>query len=608
MNTTNKNEIVSCTSTAFMSGLGAKTYKSVLYLNVDTYNEESLSEVGIQRYAERAEIILIGIALNDQPPKVYETTDRPAFIPELEKLLRDPEVLKCAYCAEFEMACLEKAGYTIVPEQWMDVQLLAKYAGLPASLVLLSQALNLGKLGKSRWSPNIDLFCKPDYQPEGLCRTWPEDFPAQWAEFIEENRQDVIAEREVHRRLACFDQPQGRAVWLLDLQMNRRGIGVDKRFLRNAEDLCLQAIERDCDCRDQWENYYNARQAICADGRLHNAFKYYGKKQGFWTGRKVVYEDIYEKHVCKTEGARLLVRDRHLNTLVSRCGENLLPEVFQQLTPTMFVPDKGQKFVSIKFPKLELSIVSWLTDTLGFQSISDTDQKLLTWLRDAATPELPVMTKDCELVRKAESILMYGGAAGELEKLGLHYSEASSIVKRWRKRAVPIVSLWHWLGIAVIQAIENKTLTEIAGGKVTVLYENDCLAIRLPSGRTIYYQSPAVEHCTVIPRATFFEQHTVLGISWFKVYDKCTRKGSGFTQDLVQAIARDYLAAVMLRLESRNYPVVAHTPSEIVLEVPLETPATDIQRVVDLPVEWAPELITTNKIRIHEKFYIKGED
>ena len=608
MNNTNKNEIASCTSTAFMSGLGAKKHRNVLYINVDTYNEESLSEVGIQRYAERAEIILIGIALNDQPPKVYETTDRPAFIPELEKLLCDPEVLKCAYCAEFEMTCLGKAGYTIVPEQWMDVQLLAKYAGLPPSLAELSQVLNLGRLGKPMWTPYADMFCRPDARRGVPYRNWPQDFPEQWAGFVEGNRQDLVAERVVHKRLACFDQPNERPVWLLDLQVNRRGIRVDKRFLTNAAVLSGEATARYCDCKKQWGLFKRAEQALDADGRLHNIFNYYGEHTGCWTERKVRLEDLPENYLCEAEDVRQLVKDRHLNTLMTRYGKIGLPKVFEQLAATMFVPDKGQKFVCVSFPKLELTIASWLTDAPGGQKLFDTDQELFTWLRDVATPKSLVRTKDCELVRKAESILMYGGAAGELEKLGLNYFEASNIVKRWRRRTVPVVSLWHRLGTAVIQAVEDKTLTKITDGKVTVLYENDCLAIRLPSGRTVYYQSPAVEHMTVNPKVTFFEQRTIPWIYWCKLYNKCTRKGSGFMQDLVQAIARDYLAAVMLRLESRNYPVVAHTPSEIVLEVPLETAVKDIQRVVDLPVEWAPELITTNKIRIHEKFYIKGED
>ena len=608
MNTKHENGVATCMSTEFRSCLVEKNYKNVLYLNVDTYNDVNLSEVGIQRYAETAEIILIGLALNDQPPTVYETIDRPAFSPELEKLLRDPEVLKCAYCAEFEMACLEKAGYTIVPEQWMDIQLLAKYAGLPPSLVQLSEVLKLGRLGKSWRSPNIDLFCKPDFRYGELCRSWPDDFPEQWTDFIEDNRRDIITERVVHKRLSCFDQPLERSAWLLDLQMNRRGIAVDKRFLKNAENLSRQATERYCDCKDQWKNFEKARLAVCEDGRIHNAFKYYGERKGLWTGRKIVFKNMYGKQVCETDSVRQLVKNLHLNTLASRCGERQLPDVFRQLTPTMFVPGKGKKFVCVSFPKLEMSIASWLTDAPGCQSISDTGQELFTWLKEIVSPKSLVGTKDCELVQKAQSVLMYGGGAGELRNLGLQYDEASKIVKRWRRRAAPVLSFWHRLESAAIQAIEDKTLTEIADGKVTVLCENDCLAIQLPSGRTLYYQSPAVEHCTVIPRATFFEQHTVLGISWFKVYDKCTRKGSGFMQDLVQAIARDYLAAVMLRLESRNYPVVAHTPSEIVLEVPLETPVTDIQRVVDMPVEWAPELITTNKIRIHDKYYTKGED
>jgi DNA polymerase len=57
----------------------------------------------------------------------------------------------------------------------------------------------------------------------------------------------------------------------------------------------------------------------------------------------------------------------------------------------------------------------------------------------------------------------------------------------------------------------------------------------------------------------------------------------------VQAIARDLLAAAIMRLEAADYPVVLHVHDEVVCEVPLNGAHTvaEFQALVNQLPEWA---------------------
>jgi DNA polymerase len=64
------------------------------------------------------------------------------------------------------------------------------------------------------------------------------------------------------------------------------------------------------------------------------------------------------------------------------------------------------------------------------------------------------------------------------------------------------------------------------------------------------------------------------------------------TENLVQAIARDVLAAGLVRAKKLGFNTILHVHDEIVCEVPDNSPLTidDLCEAMSSPISWAPDL------------------
>ena len=107
------------------------------------------------------------------------------------------------------------------------------------------------------------------------------------------------------------------------------------------------------------------------------------------------------------------------------------------------------------------------------------------------------------------------------------------------------------------------------------------LWIELPSVRRLHYLSPQVG-----PGGFTYLHPSDKGWQRRKLY------GSKLTENLVQAISRDLLAAAMLRADADGLTIVGHTHDEIICLEPQD--ATDaLARLITAmtaPVPWAPDL------------------
>lgn len=207
-----------------------------LYLDLETYSECPISH-GTPRYASHpsTEILLIAYAVGDEPVNVWDLTCPTTLPHDLARaLLSDcPVVIHNSF---FDRSVMRETGFfDLPPERIEDTMVQALAHGLPGALDKLGTAFGLAedKAKSKAGRALIHFFCKP---VRGK-RNFSTDHPERWAQFVDYAAQDVVAMRELHRKMPRWNYPDNkreRALWCLDQRINDRGILVDTELAHAA--------------------------------------------------------------------------------------------------------------------------------------------------------------------------------------------------------------------------------------------------------------------------------------------------------------------------------------------------------------------------------------
>ena len=397
-----------------------------LYIDLETFSCVSIGDAGAHKYVEddSFEILLFAYSLNGNPVRVIDVASGEQVPGWLVSALTDGAYKKHAYNAAFEFACLSKVYGAMIPEQWQCEMVHGMYAGYTAGLDATGKALGLPQ-EKQKLATGKALIryfcmpCRPTRANGARMRNRPQDDPEKWALFKEYNRQDVVTEIEIEKRLQAFPVPASVwAQWHTDLKINTRGVAVDTALTqgalyigaqtRNALIAEAQAIsglenpnsvsqllswlseagtdvenlrkETVADLLSQGGHPENVRRLLeirqelgktsikkydaimnceCKDGRVRGLLQFYGaNRTGRWAGRLVQVQNLPRTYMEMLDLARGLIKAGKGDALRLIYGS--VPDALSQMIRTAFIATPGNVLIDADFSAIEARVISWL--------------------------------------------------------------------------------------------------------------------------------------------------------------------------------------------------------------------------------------------------------
>lgn len=393
--------------------------------------------------------------------------------------------------------------------------------------------------------------------------------------------------------------------WLKDKGVNAENLQKEtvKNLIRETEGDVKRVLEiRRELSKTSTKKYVAMKDALCEDGRVRGLLQFYGaNRTGRWAGRLVQVQNLPRNYLSDLDDARNMVKRRDLLTL-DILYDNI-PDTLSQLIRTAFVSEEGKKFVIADFSAIEARVIAWLAGEQWRLDVFRTHGKIYeASASQMFGVDISTIAKGKEnyhLRQKgkvAELALGYQGSSGALMamgaiNMGLTEEELPEIVRMWRNSNKRIVDLWYAVGNAAAEVVLNGTRQAVNG----ILFSRegdlakglDFLTVTLPSGRKLHYVSPGTREnswgATVI---TYKAPNQVSG-KW----ETAETYGGKLVENIVQAIARDCLAATILKLTDKGYKIVMHIHDEVVLEAPMDVTVGEVCDLMGEELKWAKGLI-----------------
>ena len=513
----------------------------------------------------------------------------------------------------------------VYPEQWLCTMAIARYNGLPGGLGKAAEALKLS-VRKSD-SSAMQKMCKPRaaWEKTNTGAVWFAD-----AETYQENvdycAQDVETERALHKACAPLP-PKERKVWLLDQEINRRGIPVDiglariaakksteikaaanrelaeitngvvtkstqtARFLKwfneyHDSDLTLDNLQagtvQAAICNSDIDPIlkrvleirqlsggnalakYDAFLRYAHNKRIYEAYIYYGGHTGRASATGVQFQNLINPPMS-AEDAEALIYNLLTDTLDSGID---VKKLLDSLVRAVICAEPGHTLISVDYKSIEARGVAWLAG----------DERALDLYRRG----IDTYTVMAALIfsKNEADVTPFERKVGKTTELGAGYGMwYTTFYDRCKAYGMDVSEELAKLAITTYRRVHRpiKKLWDAMG---------DCAQITVRTGaptwtpnRKIMFRMQRIGNVNtlvmVLPsgRALYYPQATVKG-NCIQYYGRMPKggygliyiRGNGLTENAVQAFCRDLLMPAMLRL-SKILDIIMHVHDELVAHI-----------------------------------------
>jgi DNA polymerase len=637
--------------------------RHVLHHDIETRSRIDLKRAGAARYAadSSTEVMCLGFAVDDGPVKIWSMWNNDPVPPEFIAAANNPNWLIASHNDYFERSVAQhilgpRHGFPAIPIERRRCSMAAAYAAaLPGSLEKVIAALGL-PFGKDKAGQALmKRMSKP--RSDG---SWIED-EASRERLYQYVAHDVESERAVSKALPPLIDAEQK-LWQLDAEINARGFAIDVPLLEAAlrivtgtqakfqmefhkltnldstnqiEKFIAWLAANDCIVSDVQKGTLKAalrrknltpevRRAIelrlqlahasagkvnallawrGADDRVRGTLKFHGAGTGRWAGSGPQPQNFKRD----AEGT-----DEKIAAIMNG-GEGLASpvEAVGEIARGTICAAPGHRLLIGDYGAIESRVAAWASDQQSkidlwkrFDQTGDpNNDPYVVFGRAIGHPE----TRARAYGKVGDLAFGFGGGVGAWRNFAPEEDNSDeATIKQyrdtWRAQHPKTVQFWYALDRAAISAIRSPG-TDHRVGRFTYRFDAPFLRVKLPSGRSISYPFAAIMpepdrfgH----PRATFLD---TAGGGFGPCNFGRGAWGGIWCENVVSGVARDLLAAAMVRLEAAGYPVTLHVHDEIVCEAPIEFGSVEeFQRLITTLPDWAEGLPVAAKVRNGQRF------
>lgn len=381
-----------------------------------------------------------------------------------------------------------------------------------------------------------------------------------------------------------------------DLRMWAEAAGVELDNLRKdtVRDLLAgqggalpEEVYRVLELRSEAGKTSNAKldamqSATCEDSRSRGLLLYHAANTGRWGGKLIQPQNFARPTVKKPERfiGRVMKNEYDLIEM-----EAPALAVISSLLRSMLIAEPGKTFFAGDFAQIEARVVAWLFEQQDlvdlFASGGKVYETMAAYIFDKPVDEIGKDSFERQVGKN--TVLGCGFQMGwktfqrqAKVQAGLDLSDEVSKagVNGYRELYGRIKQGWKDINNAAISAVRHPGDIQKCGrgGCVKFVQRGKWLWCVLPAGRPLAYALPQIEKHLVTPEDETIEPFWAESVT-FAAVDGLTRKwkrfagyGGLWTNNVVQASARDLMAAAMLRLEAAGYPPVLSIHDEVISE------------------------------------------